>query len=205
MTSSEQKTGTGSGKGLMAVAVGALLVTITGSLVTYWIQSKGAEAVAEQAMVAAGPATVVTTTPAITPSNTAARPSVAPMPNGIDVVHADVYFDVKSVRLRADAVRVLEEHAAMMDRGHVWLVLVQGYADRQGAPEYNRTLARRRADAVKQFMVELGVPETSMKVVTIGPEGAVCEDNRPECQQLDRRVHLEIRKLTPAAPAPSAS
>jgi outer membrane protein OmpA-like peptidoglycan-associated protein len=198
MTNSEQKAGgTGSGKGLMAVAVGALLVTITGSLVTYWIQSRGAEAVAEQAMVAAAPA--------ITPTNTTVRPSAAPTPNGTDVVHADVYFDVKSVRLRADAVRVLEEHAALMDRGQVWLVLVQGYADRQGAPEFNRALARRRADAVKQFMVELGVPEASMKVVTIGPEGAVCEDTRPECQQLDRRVHLEIRKLTPAAPAPAAS
>jgi outer membrane protein OmpA-like peptidoglycan-associated protein len=197
MTSEQKTGGTGSGKGLMAVAVGALLVTITGSLVTYWIQSRGAEAVAEQAMVAAAPV--------IAPSNPTARPGVAPTPNGTDVVHADVYFDVKSVRLRADSVRVLEEHAALMDRGHVWLVLVQGYADRQGAPEYNRMLARRRADAVKQFMVELGVPEASMKVVTIGPEGAVCEDTRPECQQLDRRVHLEIRKLTPAAPAPAAS
>ncbi len=183
MTNSEEKaSGTGSGKGLLAVAVGALLVAVTGSLVTYWIQSRGAEAVAEQAAVMTAPATPVATTP-----------------NGTDIVHADVYFDVKSVRLRADAVRMLQEKAALIDGAHVWTVLIQGYADRQGAPEYNRALARRRADAVKRFLVELGVPETSVKVVTIGQEGALCDDGRPECQQLDRRVHIEIRKLAPAA------
>ena len=53
--------------------------------------------------------------------------------------------------------------------------------------------------AVKQFLVELGVPETSIKVVTIGQEGALCDDPVAECQQLNRRVHLEIRKLAPAA------
>jgi peptidoglycan-associated lipoprotein len=78
-------------------------------------------------------------------------------------------------------------------------VLVQGYADRQGAPEYNRMLAQRRAESVKQFLVELGVPEPSIKVVTIGQEGALCDDASTECRQLNRRVHLEIRKLPRAA------
>jgi outer membrane protein OmpA-like peptidoglycan-associated protein len=81
-------------------------------------------------------------------------------------------------------------------------VLVQGYADRQGPAEYNRTLAQRRATGVKQFLVELGVPEASIKVVTIGQEGSLCDEPSTECQQLNRRVHLEIRKLTRAAAEP---
>jgi outer membrane protein OmpA-like peptidoglycan-associated protein len=200
INSEEKASGTGSGKGLLAVAVGALLVAVTGSLVTYWIQSRGAEAVAEQATVMTAPATPAATAPAIAPVATPATPSVlAPALNGADIVHADVYFDIKSVRLTADAVRMLQEKAALMDGAHVWTVLIQGYADRSGAPEYNRALARRRADAVKQFLVELGVPQASVKVVTIGQEGALCDDGRPECQQLDRRVHIEIRKLAPTA------
>jgi outer membrane protein OmpA-like peptidoglycan-associated protein len=195
INSEEKTTGTGSGKGLLAVVVGALLVAVTGSLVTYWIQSRGAEAVAEQAQVMTAPATAtpVATVPATAPK------VLTPTLNDDDVVHADVYFDVKSVRLRADAVRMLQEKAALMDGAHVWTVLIQGYADSQGAPEYNRALARRRAEAVKRFLVELGVPDASVKVVTIGQEGALCDDGRPECQQLDRRVHIEIRKHVPAA------
>ncbi len=75
------------------------------------------------------------------------------------------------------------------------MVLVQGYADRQGPPEYNKVLAQRRAEAVKQFLVELGAPEASVKVVTLGQDGALCDDPSKECQQLNRRVHVEIRKL----------
>src|SRR2546427_3059738 len=67
--------------------------------------------------------------------------------------------------------------------------------DRQGPPEYNKVLAQRRAEAVKQFLVDLGAPEASVKIVTIGQDGALCDDPSNECQQLNRRVHVEIRKL----------
>ncbi len=117
------------------------------------------------------------------------------------VFHADVYFDFKSTRLRADAVRVLQDTTGLMDLANAWVVLVQGHADRQGPAEYNRVLAQRRAQAVKQFLVELGVPETSIRLVTLGQDGSLCDDPGKECQELNRRVHLEFRKLAAAAPS----
>jgi hypothetical protein len=45
--------------------------------------------------------------------------------------------------------------------------------------------------------VELGVSEPWIKVVTIGQDGSLCDDPGAECQQLNRRVHLEMRKLSP--------
>jgi peptidoglycan-associated lipoprotein len=188
MGHSEQKaTGTGSGKEI-ALLVGVLLLVGVGTVVTYWARSGGAEA--------AGQAAAPTAAPAVRP-----RPA-APSPTETEVVHADVYFDFKSTRLRADAVRLLQDRAAQMEHTGTWGVLVQGYADRQGPPEYNRMLAQRRAEAVKQFLVELGVHEPAIKVVTIGQEGALCDDSSTECRQLNRRVHLEIRKLTRAAGEP---
>jgi outer membrane protein OmpA-like peptidoglycan-associated protein len=179
---------TGSGREI-AMLVGVLLLVAAATVVTYWVRSKDAEA--------SGP-TPATTTPEPAPRTRTAVPA----PTMGEVVHADVYFDFKSTRLRADAVRLLQDKAALMEHASTWAVLVQGYADRQGPPEYNRTLAQRRATAVKQFLVELGVPEPSIKVVTIGQEGALCDDASVECQQLNRRVHLEIRKLTRAAAEP---
>ena len=120
----------------------------------------------------------------------------------LEAVHTDIYFDFKSTRLRADAARLLQDKAAEMERTSTWAVLIQGYADIQGPVEYNRLLAQRRAETVKQFLVELGVPETSIKIVTIGKEGALCDDPSRECQQLNRRVHVEIRKMVRAAAAP---
>ncbi|HKC99957.1 MAG TPA: OmpA family protein, partial [Methylomirabilota bacterium] len=88
-----------------------------------------------------------------------------------------------------------------MDLTNAWVVLVQGYTDSQGPIEYNRGLAERRATVVKRFLVDLGVPETSIKMVTMGRDGALCDDPGKECQELNRRVHLEFRKLAAAAPA----
>jgi outer membrane protein OmpA-like peptidoglycan-associated protein len=184
--SEPQATRTGSGREI-ALLVGVLLLVAAGTVVTYWIRSQSAEASNQAA-------------PAQTQGP---RPrTVAPSPTETEVIHADVYFDFKSTRLSAGAVRLLQEKAAVLEHASTWAVLVQGYADRQGPAEYNRTLAQRRATAVKQFLVELGVPEVSIKVVTIGQEGSLCDEPSAECQQLNRRVHLEMRKLSRAAAEP---
>jgi outer membrane protein OmpA-like peptidoglycan-associated protein len=173
---------TGSGKEI-ALLVGVLMLVVAGTIATYWMRTQGAEASGKTA--------------AATPTETS-RPRVsAPAPTATDgeVVHADVYFDFKSTRLRADAARMLQDKAALMERTSTWAVLVQGYADRQGPAEYNKRLAQQRAEAVRQFLVELGVPEGTVKTVTIGQDGALCDEPSKECQQLNRRVHLEIRRL----------
>ena len=176
-----QATRKGSGREI-ALVVGVLLLVAAGTVVTYWIRSQSAEA-SNQAAPAQAPGP---------------RPrTVAPAPIETEVIHADVYFDFKSTRLSAGAVRLLQDKAALLEHTSTWAVLVQVYADRQGPAEYNRTLAQRRATAVKQFLVELGVPEASIKVVTIGQEGSLCDEPSAECQQLNRRVHLEMRKLGP--------
>ena len=181
---------TPAGRWEIALLVGVLVLVAAASVVTYWARSDDAEA--------SDPSTA----PAAAPTPTPRPRAVAPAPITGEVVHADVYFDFKSTRLRADAVRLLQDKAALMADAGAWAVMVQGYADRQGPAEYNRLLAERRATAVKQFLVELGVPEPSIKVVTIGQEGALCDEPSTECQQLNRRVHLEIRKLTRAAAEP---
>jgi outer membrane protein OmpA-like peptidoglycan-associated protein len=173
----------GSGREI-AVLVGILLMVAAATVATYWVRTTDTPA------EAAGKTPAVVATPA-----EPATPDTAATP---DVVHTDIYFDFKSTRLRAEAARTLQEKAAGMDRAATWGVLVQGYADQQGPAEYNRVLALRRAEVVKQFLVELGVPETAVKVATIGSEGALCEDATRECQQLNRRVHVEIRKLRSA-------
>jgi outer membrane protein OmpA-like peptidoglycan-associated protein len=170
---------------VIGTALVAMLMTAIGGL--HWMHSVPDEAVA-------GPAVAVAIKAAeIKPKTT------VPAPDPTAVIHADIYFDFKSVRLRADAARMLQDKASVMTRTETWAVLVTGYADRQGPALYNKTLALRRADAVKQFLIELSVPESSIKVVALGPEGALCDDPGKECQQLNRRAHLEIRRLGPVA------
>ena len=164
----------------LVVLVGILLTVVAGAIGTYWMHSTGVEAAGTSAEPA-GPRAVIPAPPA-------------------GVFHADVYFDFKSTRLRADAARVLQETTGRMDLNNAWVVLVQGYTDSQGPADYNRGLAERRAQMVKRFLIDLGVPEASIKMVTMGRDGALCDDPGKECQELNRRVHLEFRKLAAAAP-----
>ncbi len=175
----------------LVILVGILLTVVAGAIGTYWVRSQGVEAAG--AAGAAGKAVGEATGP---------RAAIPAPPAG--VFHADVYFDFKSTRLRADAARVLQETTGRMDLSNSWVVLVQGYSDSQGPAEYNRGLAQRRAQVVTRFLVDLGVPETAIKMVTMGPEGALCNDPGKECQELNRRVHLEFRKLAAAIPASPA-
>lgn len=147
------------------------------------------------------------------PVATPPRPSPpAPMPQAprirtaeAEVVHTDVFFGVKQTRLSADAVAVLQDTAAYIrEEGGTWRLLVQGHADGQGAASYNLALAERRADAVRQFLVELGLRGDDIRVVTIGQAGALCDDATPTCQQLNRRVHLEARRMPQAVTPPAA-
>ncbi|MEP6888531.1 MAG: OmpA family protein, partial [Nitrospirales bacterium] len=73
--------------------------------------------------------------------------------------------------------------------------------DRHGSVEYNKALALRRGESVKQFLTELGIPAESMKVVSLGQDAVMCDDHTPTCTHLNRRVHLELVKLD----APSVS
>ena len=124
-------------------------------------------------------------------------------PTHIQSIHADIYFDFGKTRLRADAIETLQQQAQLLKQDGHWAVLIQGYTDRHGSIEYNKTLALRRGESVKQFLTELGIPADSMKVVSLGQEAVMCNDHTPTCTHLNRRVHLELVKLE--APAVSGS
>jgi peptidoglycan-associated lipoprotein len=187
----------------VALVVTAVLF-IAGLVGGYWFYTQQQEAggtVTTNTEVRIPPAKPTPLPVAIAPVSTfVPAPAIKPT----DSMHADIYFDFDRSRLRADAVTVLMEKSEILKKEGNWSILVQGHADQYGPLEYNKALALRRAQAVQQFLVELGVPETAIKVVTIGKEGTICDDQGKECQRLNRRVHLEMRNLgsVPVAHAP---
>ena len=172
----------------LVIATGCVAMLLSGVGALYWIQTRPDEAAAGATITTAAKAGDVKPTEMPKPKAGVPTPDAA-------VTHADIYFDFKSVRLRADAAKMLQDTAAAMTRTETWAVLITGYADSHGPAAYNKVLAQRRAETVKQFLVELGVPETAVKVAALGPEASLCDDPGKECQQLNRRVHLEIRRL----------
>ena len=115
--------------------------------------------------------------------------------NKPDSIHTDIYFEVGRKGLTDDAKAILATQADLAKHDPDLGILVQGYTDQQGSVIYNHKLGLMRAEKVKEFLVGQGVSEQVIKIVSLGKEGALCLDSSDVCRNMNRRVHLEIRKI----------
>jgi peptidoglycan-associated lipoprotein len=119
-------------------------------------------------------------------------PAPEPAPDrAIDSGLADVFFDFDEYAIRPDAVPVLEKDAELLkstykDSG----VLIEGHCDERGTVEYNLELGKRRAQAVKAYLVDLGVEESRIRIVSYGKERPFCTESEPSCWKQNRRGHF---------------
>jgi peptidoglycan-associated lipoprotein len=112
-----------------------------------------------------------------------------------DSIHTDIYFEVGRKGLTDDAKAILATQADLAKNDSDLGILVQGYTDQQGSVSYNNKLGLMRAEKVKEFLVGQGVSDQVIKVVSLGKDGALCLDSSDVCRNMNRRVHLEIRKI----------
>ena len=71
-------------------------------------------------------------------------------------------------------------------------VSLEGHCDSRGSAEYNLALGSRRANAVKEYLTNLGVAAARLTVVSKGKEQPVCSENAESCWQQNRRGHFLI-------------
>ena len=114
--------------------------------------------------------------PALTEDQIFAQKSLAQL--NAEKPLADVYFDLDESTIRDDAKGPLQRNADWMKRWTSTQISVEGHADERGSAEYNLGLGSRRADAVKQYLVSLGVPGNRITVVSKGKEAAGLHGSR---------------------------
>ena len=122
-------------------------------------------------------------------------PVTAQVASVADIIHSDVYFEVGRKGLTDEAKAQLAAKADLLKQNQDYAVLIQGYTDQQGSAIYNKKLGMQRAETVKQELLNAGVAEHQMKAVSLGEDGVLCVDNSDVCRHLNRRVHLDIRKI----------
>lgn len=99
-----------------------------------------------------------------------------------------VYFDFDRYAIKSDEAAVISEHASLANAYPNDYVTLQGNCDERGSREYNLALGQRRADAVKQKLVLLGVPGSRIETISFGKEKprALCHEER--CWADNRRA-----------------
>ncbi|PYQ93797.1 MAG: peptidoglycan-associated lipoprotein Pal [Acidobacteria bacterium] len=105
---------------------------------------------------------------------------------------ADVFFDLDKSEIRDDARTSLQKDADWMKRWTSTQITLEGHCDSRGSAEYNLGLGSRRAAAVKDYLVNLGVSTGRVTVVSKGKEQPFCSEENESCWQQNRRGHFVI-------------
>jgi peptidoglycan-associated lipoprotein len=138
------------------------------------------------------PATIVSQAEA---SSTHSIQVTVPAPSIPDIIHTDIYFEVGRKGLTDEGKTHLAAQADILKQHEDYGVLIQGYTDQQGSASYNMQLGMKRAETVKAELVNAGIAEHRIKTMSLGEEGVLCIDTSDVCRHMNRRVHLEVRKI----------
>ncbi len=111
---------------------------------------------------------------------------------GLIVNMSDVLFDTGSYTLKPGAREKLAKISGIV-LAHPGLTLqIEGHTDSVGSDEFNQQLSERRADSVRDFLAEQGVPGSSITARGFGKTQPVASNDTPEGRQRNRRVELVV-------------
>jgi peptidoglycan-associated lipoprotein len=105
---------------------------------------------------------------------------------------ADVFFEYDMFVLRPDARATVQKNSDWMKRWTSTRITVEGHADSRGTSEYNLALGDRRANAVRDYLVSLGIAPDRVLAISKGEESPLCSEEGESCWARNRRAHSVI-------------
>lgn len=104
------------------------------------------------------------------------------------------FFTQGSAALDDTARVTLDKQAQWLNQYPQWKVKLQGSADDPGAPEAQRALSQKRADAVRNYLASLGIAPERMLAKGYGREKIGEDCPEIECKSQNRRVVTNLQE-----------
>ncbi|MBD0304942.1 MAG: OmpA family protein [Nitrospiraceae bacterium] len=107
----------------------------------------------------------------------------------------DIPFRFDRFTLLSDAQAMVEVNAMRLKENEESseALLLEGRCDEVGTRDYNLVLGGRRAQAVRTYLVNLGLPFDSIAVVSYGKDRPLCENHNEVCWAKNRTVHFVVK------------
>ncbi len=105
----------------------------------------------------------------------------------------DVFFGYDSFSITDEGRHALTSNAEWMKSNPNTQLKIEGHCDERGTSAYNLVLGEKRAKAVRNYLVELGVVPDHLSVVSYGKERPFCTEHAESCYSQNRRGHLVVR------------
>ncbi|MDQ8029958.1 MAG: peptidoglycan-associated lipoprotein Pal [Brevundimonas sp.] len=103
-----------------------------------------------------------------------------------------VYFDLDSYTVRPEARPRLDAQVQWLQRYPGVTVRIEGNADERGTREYNLALGARRAESVRTYLIERGIPAARIDTISFGKERPIAAGSSEESWARNRNAHTAI-------------
>ena len=109
----------------------------------------------------------------------------------------DVPFDFDSYTIPTQGLDVIKNDVAILNdmlknRGKYVRVAIEGHTDERGSGEYNLALGERRGKTVKEYLLNVGFLEQSLRIISYGEERPKVSGGGAEAWAANRRVHFVV-------------
>ena len=101
-----------------------------------------------------------------------------------------VHFGYDKSNLDSDSKREIATNVEWMKKNPNVRVQIEGHCDARGTIEYNVALGERRANAVKAYMVSMGIPADRLSVISYGKEKPVVMGDTEDAWAKNRRANF---------------
>ncbi|MFN0049362.1 MAG: OmpA family protein [Cytophagales bacterium] len=106
-----------------------------------------------------------------------------------------IVFDYNSKAVKNNTKIILKEiKKYYLDRLNFKQLIVEGHTDDIGTTDYNKTLSQKRAAAVANYFISIGMSQEKIKTIGYGKEKAIVANNNEANRAKNRRVELRIIK-----------
>jgi peptidoglycan-associated lipoprotein len=104
-----------------------------------------------------------------------------------------VFFSLDRSELTAEAKEVLQRQADWLKEYAALSVIIEGHCDERGGREYNFALGERRAHAVKEYLISLGVDAHRIETISYGKEKPFVTGSSEESWAQNRVGHTTLK------------
>jgi outer membrane protein OmpA-like peptidoglycan-associated protein len=103
-----------------------------------------------------------------------------------------INFDTDKDVIKGESKPILDNAVEVMKKYPQLRVRITGHTDSQGGYRHNIDLSKRRAESVRAYMVEQGIPEDRLETRGAGPDEPIDSNDTTEGRAKNRRIEFQI-------------
>lgn len=125
-------------------------------------------------------------------SDDPASPSEGQTVGGVEI--SPVYFGFDDYTVNAESQGRLNKMAEQLKSNQETVLQIEGHCDERGSIEYNLALGDRRAQAVKNYLTNMGVDGSRLSTISYGEERPASDGHSEDAWQRNRRAEFNVTR-----------